>query len=151
MRFLILISSLFLSLSLFPQVKKEYHDVQQTKVKTETDYYKGMPHGVHREYYKSGKLSRKGTYYYGKEDSTWTFYYEDGTKKAVERYERGLRSGTNQYYFKSGKLSQITKYQPGTRDNDIADSVWTSYYENGKVKSRESFVMGKRRRMGILL
>src|SRR6218665_451225 len=100
MRFLIYFFLLFLSFSALAQPKKEYHDVRQTQLKSETDYYKGMPHGKHVEYFKSGKVSRRGHYTYGKEDSLWTFFYEDGTKKAVEHYEAGKKSGTSVYYFK---------------------------------------------------
>src|SRR4051812_46159984 len=121
MRFLSYIFLFFLSTQVFSQIKKEYHDAKQTQLKSETDYYKGMPHGKHVEYYPSGKISRQGFYNYGKEDSVWTFFYEDGTKKAVERYFRGKKDGTNTYYFKSGKIAQITKYA-----DDLADSTWTS-------------------------
>src|ERR1700754_1438215 len=87
------------------QVKKEYYDDKETQLKSETDYYKGMPYGVYFEYYKSGNVLCKGHYYsgrlshfLGKEDSTWTFFYEDGTKKAVERYDKGKKNGRNVYY-----------------------------------------------------
>lgn len=132
--------TIFLSFGLAKaQPKKEYYDNQQTQIKSETDYHKGMPHGLHTEYYKSGKISRRGFYDAGKEDSAWTFYYEDGRKKAVENYLKGKKWGTNVYYFKSGKLAQITHYE-----NDLADSVWTAWHENGQLKSRESFDKGKK-------
>jgi uncharacterized protein len=134
---LILIPSLAIS-----QLTKEYYDNEQTQLKSETDYYKGMPHGPHFEYYKNGKLSRKGYYYRGKEDSTWVFYFENGGVKAVEHFAKGKKSGTNLYYFKSGKIAQVTKFKLGVKNNvtfDLADSTWTAYYENGKVKSRENF------------
>jgi len=102
------------------QLKQEFYDNKQTQLKSETDYYKGMPHGLHTEFYKSGNVSRKGYYHYGKEDSTWTFYFEDGTVKAREHCFRGKKWGRNLYYFKSGKLAQITKYH-----NDLSDSIWT--------------------------
>src|SRR5687767_7146482 len=92
------------------QARKEYHDAKQTQLKSETNYFKGFPYGEHKEYYKNGKLSCVGFYYagkqshfLGKEDSVWTYYYEDGTKKAVEHYDKGLKNGTNLYYYKSGK------------------------------------------------
>src|SRR3954469_151266 len=132
MRF-ILLFFLFQQTIFFAQPKREFYDGQQTKLKSETDYYKGMPHGNHKEYFTSGKLSREGRYKYGKEDSTWTFYYENGKKKAQENFAASKKWGTNTYYYKSGKLAQITHYE-----DDLADSVWTSYYENGQVKSRES-------------
>jgi uncharacterized protein len=131
---------LFISLTIFAQPKKDYFDAQQLQLKTETDYLKGMPHGTHLEYYKSGKLSRRGYYDYGKEDSIWTIYYETGSIKAIEHYLKGKKWGTNTYYYKNAKPAQITHYE-----NDKADSVWTSYHENGNVKSRESFEKGKRR------
>src|ERR1044071_913249 len=129
------------------QLKKEYYDNEQTQLKSETDYYRGMPHGPFYEYYKNGKVSRKGYYYRGKEDSVWTFYFDDGNTKAIERFSRGKKNGTNVYYFRSGKIAQITKFTLAAKKNvyfDLADSVWTAFHENGKVKSRETFVNGKK-------
>ena len=139
MRFTTSIIFLFISLAISSQPKKEYFDAKQTQLKSETDYYKGMPHGSHAEYYVTGKVSRRGFYDYGKEDSLWAFYYENGTKKALENYLKGKKWGTNVYYFKTGKVAQITRYE-----NDFADSVWTSYFENGQIKSKETFEKGKK-------
>ena len=97
MRLKVICCLMILSIWSFSQPKKEYHDAAQTQLKSETDYLKGMPHGTHTEYYKSGKISRKGFFNYGKEDSTWTFYYEDGKKKAIENYLKGKKWGTNRY------------------------------------------------------
>ena len=74
---LLFISFLFLSFSAFAQPKKEYYDSEQLKLKSESNIVKGMPHGRHVEYYKNGNVSRKGSFYNGKEDSTWYFYYEN--------------------------------------------------------------------------
>ena len=139
MRFFTTSFLLVVIFSAVAQPKQEFYDAKQTQLKSETDYFKGMPHGLNMEFYKSGNVSRKGYYYYGKEDSVWTFYYEDGGKKAVEHYFRGSRWGNNTYYFKSGKISQFTKYS-----NDLADSTWTSYHENGKIKGLENFANGKK-------
>ena len=136
---LIFLSTYCFFLSTQAQVKKEFYDTQQIKLKTETDYYKGMPNGLHKEYYQSGKLMRQGYYKFGKEDSVWTIYYENGLQKATENYVASKKWGTNKYYYKTGKLSQIIRYE-----NDLADSTWTSYFENGTVKSRESFEKGKK-------
>src|SRR4051812_18190061 len=102
MRFLLYSFLVVLSLPLWSQPKQEFYDARQSQLKSETDYYKGMAHGTHTEFYKSGNISRKGIYRYGEEDSLWVFYYEDGAKKAVERYHRGKKNGTNRYYFKNG-------------------------------------------------
>jgi antitoxin component YwqK of YwqJK toxin-antitoxin module len=110
MRILSLIFLVSFSFELFPQLKKEYYDPKETQLKSETDYYKGIAHGLHTEYYKNGNVSRKGFYNYGKEDSVWIFFYEDGTIKALERYYKGKKYGTNRYNFKSGKIAQINRY-----------------------------------------
>ena len=59
--------------------------------------------------------------------------------KAIENYYRTKKNGHNRYFFKSGELLQETVFK-----NNLADSIWTSYYENKAVKSRESFVEGKK-------
>jgi 3-hydroxybutyryl-CoA dehydrogenase len=38
-----------------------------------------------------GRKTGKGFYNYGKEDSVWMFFYEDGTIKALERYYKGKK------------------------------------------------------------
>ncbi|MES2515085.1 MAG: hypothetical protein V4580_13120, partial [Bacteroidota bacterium] len=107
---LLFISCLFLCLSAFAQPKKEYYDSEQLKIKSESNIVKGMPHGRHIEYYKNGNISRKGSFYNGKEDSTWYIYYENKILKATESYFRGKKNGYNRYYFKSGILSQETVF-----------------------------------------
>ena len=76
------------------QPKKEYYDAEQIKIKSETNIIKGIPHGKHVEYYKNGKVSRKGYFFSGKEDSTWYFYYENDILKASENYYRGKKMDT---------------------------------------------------------
>ncbi|MBK7816925.1 MAG: hypothetical protein IPJ60_04755 [Sphingobacteriaceae bacterium] len=125
----LLLILIFVSSVAFSQLKKEYYDNEQTQLKSETDFYKGMPHGAFYEYYKNGKINRKGFYNYGKEDSTWCLYYEDGDLKAVERYVRGKKWGTNTYRYKNGQVAQIIKFT-----NDLPDSTWVALYENGKKK-----------------
>jgi len=44
MRFLPLVFIVF-PLLVSAQLKKEYYDNEQTQLKSETDYYRGMPHG----------------------------------------------------------------------------------------------------------
>ena len=41
------ISFLFLAFTSLAQPKKEYYDSEQTKLKSETNIVKGMPHGRH--------------------------------------------------------------------------------------------------------
>ena len=146
MRSFVFIFLFISSFTISSQLKKEYYDAKESQLKSETDYYKGVPYGAYTEYYPSGNVLSKGYYYsgklshfLGKEDSVWTFYYENGIKKAVEHYDNGKKNGTNVYYFKSGKISQLTKFV-----DNIADSTWTSFHENGKVKSREPFEKGKK-------
>ena len=136
---LLFISFLFLSFSAFAQPKKEYYDSEQLKLKSESNIVKGMPHGRHVEYYKNGNVSRKGSFYNGKEDSTWYFYYENKVLKAIENYNRGKKNGHNYYYSKTGELAQETVF-----NQNLPDSIWTSYHENKTVKSRESFAKGKK-------
>ena len=87
----LIIAFLFLTLSSLAQPKKEYYDSDQTKIKSETNIVKGMPNGKYVEYYKNGNISRKGSFYNGKEDSTWYIYYENKVLKATENYNRGKK------------------------------------------------------------
>src|SRR5688572_29517429 len=100
MRFLLSFTIVFISLQAFGQPKKEYYDANQSQLKSETEYYKGMPHGPFTEFYQSGKVSRRGFYKFGKEDSVWTYLYPNGKKKAIENFVSGKKWGTNHYFFK---------------------------------------------------
>ena len=55
---ILFIAFLFLTFSSFAQPKKEYYDSEQTKIKSESNIVKGMPHGKHVEYYKNGNISK---------------------------------------------------------------------------------------------
>ena len=90
---IIVIAFWMLSFCVMAQPKKEYYDNEQTKLKSETNIVKGMPHGRYIEYYKNGNVSRNGSFYNGKEDSTWYFYYENKIVKAIENYNRGKKNG----------------------------------------------------------
>ena len=126
---LLVIVLFILSFSALAQPKKEYYDSEQTQLKSETNIVKGMPQGRHTEYYKNGTISRKGSFYNGKEDSTWVFYYDTKIVKAIENYNRGKKNGHFKYFYKDGALAQETVFKL-----NLADSVWTSYYENKQVK-----------------
>ena len=55
---IIVIAFWMLSFCVMAQPKKEYYDNEQTKLKSETNIVKGMPHGRYIEYYKNGNVSR---------------------------------------------------------------------------------------------
>ncbi len=117
------------------QPKFEYYDEDQKQIKSEEHFLKGNPHGKTITYFKNGKVSKLGWNKYGKQDSVWKYYYENGTLKAEEHFSRGMKTGRNTYFYKTGKPAQQTVF-----DQDRPDSTWTAWYENGQIKSQEVFV-----------
>ena len=130
---------LFTSVIALAQPKIEYWDIEKTKIKSEEYFVRGVPHGRTAAYYQNGKPAKIGWYKNGKQDSVWTFFYDDGAIKAIEQFNRGLKQGKNSYFYKGGKLAQETVFF-----KDSPDSIWTSWYENGSLKSKESFSKEKK-------
>ena len=132
---LILFCLVFTALSVFAQPKYEYYDEDKKHIKSEEHFIKGISHGKITTYFKNGKVSKIGWNKYGKRDSVWKYFYEEGKLKAEESFTKGIKNGRNLYYYKSGKPAQLTLF-----DFDRPDSIWTSWHENGNVKGRESFL-----------
>lgn len=66
-------------------------------------------------FYESGRLMGKGNYYNQEKDSTWVYYAENDSVKAIEHYIKGQ-----------------------------ADGQWLVFYENGKVAEEKNYLKGKR-------
>ena len=115
------ITCYLLFIACIAQPKYEYWDADKKQVKSEDNYKRGIAHGKTVSYFKDGKIARWGWYKYGKQDSIWKFYYENGNPKAIEHYNFGVKQGHNLYYYNNGKQAQETVFK-----KDRPDSIWTS-------------------------
>ena len=80
-------------------------------------------------YYLSGAVKGKGKYVNQLKDSTWTYYDEDGNKRAIENYSMGKRDKKWETYFPDGKLAEEKMWK-----DDFENGKWKQYFPNGKTK-----------------
>ncbi|WP_083320777.1 energy transducer TonB [Hymenobacter glacialis] len=71
-----------------------------------------------------------------------TAYADDSTAYCVETTLRDSLSGMMRVYYPSGKLKQFVPY--GDVRQRIIYGTLSNWYENGAMRSKEDFVMGKR-------
>jgi antitoxin component YwqK of YwqJK toxin-antitoxin module len=120
-------------------------------LKYEGAFKDSIPVGLHKRFDKDGKISKAIEYdKFGKlsadgslsetglKDSTWTFYYDDGTTRSKGAFKNGKRNGQWKFYFQNGKIEQTGKYSTGK-----INQKWTWYYPNGNVLKTENYHKGK--------
>lgn len=102
-------------------------------------YTNGVETGRFMDYYRSGKLFRKGFFLlYGNTsriEGGVEIYRETGTIESKETYRNGRRTGPYIKFAVSG-----ARILEGEFDEDRRVGNWTTYYESGSVKSRGSYV-----------
>ncbi len=69
-------------------------------------------------------------------------YYIDGSLEMTGKYSNGLKEGEFIYYSPDKSVRLKTCYK-----NDKRSSIWTEYFENGKVHKEVSYENGKERLM----
>lgn len=110
-------------------------------------------------YYMDGKIEQKGKFNKDKIDSKWLWYYPNGKVWREEYYELGKEEGSFTEYNDSGKVILKGQYLDGERTGfwvyqvgDIIeegkytegqqDSIWKSYYSNGRICYKGNYVQG---------
>jgi antitoxin component YwqK of YwqJK toxin-antitoxin module len=76
--------------------------------------------------FKDGDMSLNGNFKSGKQDSTWTHFYNDGKISFTGNFIDGSPEGKHKAYFPNGQLKWEGRYISGKRDGD-----WRSYNEDG--------------------
>jgi len=92
------------------------------------------------DYYKSGALQMEGlsnSKEFLEENGLFTYYYENGNKKAVANYVNGVREGQEVRWYKNGTKQSVQNYVKGKLDGDNA-----SWYENGNQKATRFYIRG---------
>jgi hypothetical protein len=55
----------------------------------ETTYHRGLPHGLHRDYWPNGMVAYEGQFVNEKQDGQWRQYNQDGSLRQVYRFNSG--------------------------------------------------------------
>jgi antitoxin component YwqK of YwqJK toxin-antitoxin module len=95
--------------------------------------------GFYREYHPNGQLFVEGNYKDGRQEGSWTYWYEDGTQNRQVTYKNGKPDGSWESYRADGTLAAVRSFKDGRRDGG-----WIVYDETGNQPLREQhYVEGK--------
>lgn len=125
-------------------------------------YCDGLLCGKWKVYYKNGQIKQKANYKYGKLDGLQYYYYPNGLLKQTQNYTNDTIEGIVKLYSESGFLSETIQYSKGLKngeyvkfnhkkdtvikgafENNLKTSVWIYYDDDGFVKKREHYKIGK--------
>ena len=93
------------------------------------------------DYYDENQTKKRseGDYFYGRENGTWKFWYRNGQLKEEANFIEGMLNGSVVYYYESGQ-----KEKEGYFWYDKPDSLFQEWYSDGRLKSKGSFNRGMR-------
>ncbi len=120
-------SFLVLAIACNQQIKKEYYEFGQLKVKAK--YQNGKLNGERKLYHKNGKLKEVAYYEDGKIEDTLRKYYPNGQLKLLAPFEGGKENGLVKIYRKTGKLKRVVQ-----KINGKVQGMYKSYHKKGKLR-----------------
>lgn len=94
--------------------------------------------GDYIDRYKSGVVKFTGFFRFGERHGQWMAFYENGILWSECYYDKGKKHGLSKVYFPNGQAQYIGWYK-----NDLQDSVWVYYNEEGKVLEKRAFHKGE--------
>jgi len=94
--------------------------------------------GLHKSYYKNGKLKQEGVYINKKKDGLWKYYHKNGQLDRIGYHKNGKDEGLWTFYYKSGELELQREFK-----NDKADGLTKFYYKSGVIKEITTYKNGK--------
>lgn len=100
-------------------------------------FINGLRDGLVTEFDPSGNIISEGEYFEGLEEGKWM--YNSDNHKIEGIYSLGQRNGLWKHYYPNGQLSF-----EGQFINDIPNGKHTYYWEDGKKKDEENYVMGRK-------
>jgi antitoxin component YwqK of YwqJK toxin-antitoxin module len=80
-----------------------------------------------------------GSYAHGEPNSSWCWWWPDGTPRGNAVYENGELDGPFEVFHASGDPAESGKYAKGVRDG-----AWTTWHENGQLALYETWSAGLR-------
>ncbi len=78
--------------------------------KTETTYFLGQKHGIHKEYFENGKLKRICLFRENVLDGREVNYWPNGTKKRSLNYTKGMIDGVFEEWDIEGVQTTLKTY-----------------------------------------
>jgi len=113
---------------------------KQGRIQYKGQFHDDIPYGTFTYYYKNGSIRAVSSIYQGGQNSFTKTYHENGTLMAEGKFvNREKDSIWNYYSDKPGnKLVAIEVYK-----NNSKDGVWTTFYPNGQVAEKITYQNGK--------
>jgi antitoxin component YwqK of YwqJK toxin-antitoxin module len=128
-------------------------------VQAEGTYNDNRRTGLWKFYTVSGKTEQTGFYNNGRPDGLWKWYFENGAILREEEYFQGQRDGAYTEYSIAGDIIGQGQYSDGERNGDwkfksgdnteegkyiigLKDGQWKSYYTDGTLRFKGSYVQG---------
>lgn len=133
--------STYLDDSLKVQHGKTYFYYRDGQIESEGDYFKGKRVGLWKRFARNGRLIDSARY----KSSGYPYYKAfrwDTAGNLIFKGEydiKGTGEGFEIEYYPKGTVSSYGKYSIGY----LKDSVWTYYYESGKISAVEEFDSGR--------
>lgn len=88
---------------------------------------------------KTNKLVYEGLFKDDKPQGTFKYYYPNDTVRAIMKFRQDGKIAYSTLFHPGGKKMAVGKYV-----NEIKDSVWIYYDEEGVLISKDRYVMGKK-------
>jgi len=105
----------------------------------ESNYAEGERNGLQISRYPNGNLFSETNYNYGDQHGVQKWYYADGTMSSVSYYQYNELVDSNVYYYPSGAIETKNVFS----NLEDGKSLYTWYYENGKVRKVKSLKNGE--------
>jgi peroxiredoxin len=91
-----------------------------------------------REEWKPGVAKRSGTLVFGKQEGTWSYWYDNGQKQAEGSWYHDYQDGQWSWWYASGQLRQEGQYHgkdlaPTRHSSAERIGHWRHFYESGQL------------------
>jgi antitoxin component YwqK of YwqJK toxin-antitoxin module len=107
-------------------------------VREESIFFYGKRDSTYTVYYNNGQVATDGFYTEGKRTGNWTTYYKSsGSAKSKGMYIKNKREGEWTFYSSKGYKLSFGKYSRGLKEGD-----WITYTSDGKIKETVKYING---------
>lgn len=94
--------------------------------------------GDYVEKYDNGIVKFTGYFRFGQRHGQWIAFYDNGLKWSECSYDKGNKHGQSIVYYPNGQIQYAGWYK-----DDVKDSLWVFYNEQGKVLEKRAFRNGE--------
>jgi antitoxin component YwqK of YwqJK toxin-antitoxin module len=141
-------------------VSKFYYE--NGALKLQVNFIKDNREGIAKAYHPNGQLMYVGKYSNDLEDSLWVWYHDNGKVRLIAQYDKGERTDTERNFYLDGNINVTSSWDAGKREgvengyypngqlkytgvyrNDVQDSIWVWYHEDGTFEQNEYWNNGK--------